>query len=93
MENTELSTTDLAKRMGMSIPSLMYHLDIMVKENVLAYRNEGRKVIYRIKSNTVRKVCDLLHKHSVASYMKRKRERGEVFEKMGYAISADSKRR
>jgi DNA-binding transcriptional ArsR family regulator len=54
----ELSTSDIAKKLGISINAAYYHLDMMSQEDMLVMRNEGRTVYYRLNRNYIIKAVD-----------------------------------
>lgn len=57
---TELSTSDIAKNLGISINAAYYHLDMMCQENMLIIRNEGRTVFYRLNRTYVSKAVEAI---------------------------------
>jgi DNA-binding transcriptional ArsR family regulator len=54
----ELSTSDIAKNLGISINAAYYHLDMMSQEDMLILRNEGRTVYYRLNRTYVSKAVE-----------------------------------
>ncbi len=54
----ELSTSDIAKNLGISINAAYYHLDMMCQEDMLIIRNEGRTVYYRLNRTYVSKAVE-----------------------------------
>jgi DNA-binding transcriptional ArsR family regulator len=54
----ELSTSDIAKNLGISINAAYYHLDMMSQANMLSIRNEGRTVFYRLNRSYINKALD-----------------------------------
>lgn len=58
METPELSTSDIAKNLGISINAAYYHLDMMSQANMLNIRNEGRTVYYRLNRGYITKALD-----------------------------------
>lgn len=54
----ELSTSSIAKNLGISINAAYYHLDMMCQANMLSVRNEGRTVFYRFNKRYISKVIE-----------------------------------
>ena len=46
VKNGELTLADLSKKLGVVNTIVIYHLDILKKENLLLHRYQGRKVLY-----------------------------------------------
>ena len=56
----ELSTSDIAKNLGISINAAYYHLDMMSQEDMLILRNEGRTVYYRLNRTYISKAVEAI---------------------------------
>lgn len=54
----ELSTSDIAKNLDISINAAYYHLDMMSQADMLNIRNEGRTVYYRLNRSYIAKAVD-----------------------------------
>lgn len=51
----ELTLADLSKKLGVVNTIVVYHLDILKKENLLLHRYQGRKVLYCLNISQVEK--------------------------------------
>ena len=54
LEKEEMSTSDIAENLSVTINSAFYHLEMMSQVGILYYRNEGRTVFYRINYNYIK---------------------------------------
>ncbi len=52
LEHGEQSSGDIAKKLGLALNTVTYHLDIMKKANLLCSRNQGKSTFYWINSKT-----------------------------------------
>jgi len=55
VKNGELTLADLSKKLGVVNTIVVYHLDILKKENLLLHRYQGRKVLYCLNVSQVEK--------------------------------------
>jgi len=54
-DEEEMATSKIAERLDMSVAALFYHLDIMVKANIISFRSEGRSVLYSLNCGHIEK--------------------------------------
>jgi len=66
----EMTTSRIAEQLDMTVAALLYHLDIMVKANILNLRTEGRSVLYSLNSVYIEKSGV-----SIADQIKNRRKR------------------
>lgn len=52
LEHGEQSSGEIAKKLGLALNTVTYHLDIMKKANLLCSRNQGKSTFYWINSKT-----------------------------------------
>lgn len=52
LEHGEQSSGEIAKKLGLALNTVTYHLDIMRKANLLCSRNQGKSTFYWINSKT-----------------------------------------
>ncbi len=55
VKNGELTLADLAKKLGLVNTIIVYHLEILKKENLLLHRYQGRKVLYCLNISQIEK--------------------------------------
>lgn len=55
VKNGEMTLADLAKELGVVNTIVVYHLDILKRENLLLHRYQGRKVLYCLNQAQVSK--------------------------------------
>ena len=56
----ELSVSELAKQMGVSLPNASQHLSILRDKGVVAARREGVTIYYRVADPRIIQACDLM---------------------------------
>ncbi len=56
----ELSVSELAKQMGVSLPNASQHLAILRDKGVVAARREGVTIYYRVADPRIIQACDLM---------------------------------
>ncbi|MDD4165381.1 MAG: winged helix-turn-helix domain-containing protein [Eubacteriales bacterium] len=57
----ELSTSEIAKRLGISLNAVYYHLDMMMQVHMLKSRNEGRTVYYKINEEYFLRAAEAIY--------------------------------
>lgn len=60
LHDGEMSVTDLATRLQVTVGNLSQHLNLMKQRRVLASRKEGNSVIYRLANPKMIKACCLI---------------------------------
>lgn len=55
VKNGELTLADISKKLGVVNTIVIYHLDILKKENLLLHRHQGRKVLYCLNKRQIEK--------------------------------------
>lgn len=55
VKNGEMTLADLSKKLGVVNTIVVYHLDILKKENLLLHRYQGRKVLYCLNISQIEK--------------------------------------
>lgn len=60
LHDREMTVTDLAEQLGVSIGNLSQHLNLMKQRRVLESRKEGNTVIYRLANPKMTKACGLI---------------------------------
>jgi DNA-binding transcriptional ArsR family regulator len=60
LREDELSVSELAKQMGVSLPNASQHLAILRDKGVVASRREGVSVYYRVADPRIIQACDLM---------------------------------
>lgn len=55
VKNGELTLADLSRKLGVVNTIVVYHLDILKKENLLLHRYQGRKVLYCLNISQIEK--------------------------------------
>lgn len=62
LREQEVSVSDLAGRLGVSIGSLSQHLNMMKQRRVLSSRKDGNNVYYRLANTKMLKAFDLIRR-------------------------------
>ena len=60
LREDELSVSELAKQMGVSLPNASQHLAILRDKGVVAARREGVSIYYRVADPRIIQACDLM---------------------------------
>ena len=60
LHDGEMSVTDLANRLQVTVGNLSQHLNLMKQRRVLQSRKEGNNVIYRLANPKMIKACCLI---------------------------------
>ena len=55
VKNGEMTLADLSKKLGVVNTIVIYHLDILKKENLLLHRYQGRKILYCLNTSQIDK--------------------------------------
>ena len=55
VKNGELTLADLAKKLELVNTIIVYHLEILKRENLLLHRYQGRKVLYCLNISQIEK--------------------------------------
>ncbi|MHB1484849.1 MAG: ArsR/SmtB family transcription factor [Saccharofermentanales bacterium] len=63
MKNREMTTTEIAKNLNLSVNASFYHLDMMLNVEMLFTRNEGRTVFYQINKQYFRNMSQAILKY------------------------------
>ncbi len=63
LEHKELSTSDIARRLKVSVNAAYYHLNMMTDIDMLFSRNEGRTVYFKINPNHFAAIRKALEKY------------------------------
>jgi ArsR family transcriptional regulator, arsenate/arsenite/antimonite-responsive transcriptional repressor len=61
--NEELSTSDIAKHLSLSVNAAYYHLEMMANANMINFRNQGRTVFYRLNSTYFKNVYEQIMRY------------------------------
>ncbi len=62
LRNGEMTVSDLKKELQISHTNAYYHVSLLLKANLLAFRNCGRMIYYRINHAYFRDICTILGK-------------------------------
>jgi len=62
--SVELTTTEIAKNLSVSVNAAYYHLDMMIQADMLFSRNEGRTVFYRVNKQYFKNISEAILKYS-----------------------------
>jgi ArsR family transcriptional regulator len=56
----EMCVKDLVEALGISQPKVSQHVGLMKEVGLLTFRKEGTKVLYRVNSEVIREIVELL---------------------------------
>jgi ArsR family transcriptional regulator len=56
----EMCVKDLVEALGISQPKVSQHVGLMKEVGLLSFRKEGTKVLYRVNSEVIREIVELL---------------------------------
>ena len=62
VKNGEMTLADMSKTLGVANTIVVYHLDILKRENLIFHRNQGRKVLYCLNQRQVDKALEAIKK-------------------------------
>ncbi len=60
LHDREMTVTDLASRLGITVGNLSQHLNLMKQRRVLESRKAGNSVIYRLANPKMTRACALI---------------------------------
>ena len=64
LRNGEMTVSDLKKELEISHTNAYYHVSLLLKANLLAFRTCGRMIYYRINHTYFKDICTMLSKFS-----------------------------
>ena len=52
-DEDNICVSDLAKKLKLSVATVSYHLQALVKENIISSRREGKMICYKMESTEI----------------------------------------
>lgn len=62
LRKSELSVSEIHKKLGYSQSNISQHLMLLRGNNIVEARKDGKRVFYKIRTKKLIKLCDLINK-------------------------------